>query len=116
MSLGNSIQAYSTLHYTAQVYNGPKGTTASPATALQSRTFGTWTFITALFRLYAAYHLDNPDIYRLTFCVFCTAFGHFASEWLIFKTAHWGRGLAGPVIVSSSTMLWMILEWPSHVK
>jgi hypothetical protein len=63
MSVGNSIQAYSTLHFTSRVYN-PTSIDPPPAvpkhvTGLSSRTFGTWTFMAAVIRLYAAYNITN---------------------------------------------------------
>jgi hypothetical protein len=66
ISVGNSIQAYSTLQFTSRVYNpspiDPPPTTPKHVTALQSRTFGTWTFLAALIRLYAAYNIENPVV------------------------------------------------------
>jgi hypothetical protein len=66
MSVGNSIQAYTTLHFTSRVYNptpiDPPPTTPKHVTALSSRTFGTWTFMAAVIRLYAAYNITNPAV------------------------------------------------------
>ncbi|EAT79072.1 hypothetical protein SNOG_13625 [Parastagonospora nodorum SN15] len=64
VSVGNSIQAYSTLAFTSRVYNptsiDPPPTTPKHVTALSSRTFGTWTFLAAVIRMYAAYNIENP--------------------------------------------------------
>lgn len=123
------MQAYSTLHYTQRVYLGPptrksnkpsvsKNPEApnSPVTPLSARTFGTWTFLSSVIRLYAAYYIDQPQIYQLAFCTYTIAFFHFMSEWQVFGTARWGKGLAGPVFVSTGSLLWMYLQWGYYVK
>jgi Erg28 like protein len=117
VSVLNSIQAYSTLVYTQQVYTGSKASkTGSPATPLSSRTFGTWTVLSAVVRFYAAYHISNPQIYQLAFWTYAIAFVHFNLEWFVFKTASWGKGLGGPVVVSTGTLLWMLSQWDYYVN
>lgn len=140
VSLGNSIQAYISLAGTREVYAGsppsptqsssksspalPSGIppntvrseNASPVTELSARTFGTWTALSSIVRLYAAYHINEPAVYELALWTFGLAFVHFASEWLVFGTARWGRGLAGPVAVSTLTGGWMLAQWGSYVK
>src|SRR4051812_44233126 len=114
IAFGNSIQAYSTLQFTQRVYGGAKDA-KSPVTALSSRTFGTWTLLSAIVRLVAAYHISNPQIYQLAFCTYALAFAHFTSEWLVFGTARLGPGLAGPVMISTGTLVWMFLQWDFYV-
>ncbi|QIX00607.1 hypothetical protein AMS68_006124 [Peltaster fructicola] len=111
VSIGNSIQAYMSLSGTQQVYAGPSATTPttgipsktiraeslSPVTPLSARTFGTWTALSSIIRLYAAYRINEPVVYELALWTFGLAFAHFISEWLIFGTARWGRGLIGPI-------------------
>lgn len=98
----------------------PQSTTrkehASPVTALSARTFGTWTAITSIVRLYAAYHINDPAVYELGLWTFGIAFAHFVAEWLIFGTARWGKGLAGPIFVSTGTGAWMLTQWSHYVK
>ncbi|KAH0155109.1 hypothetical protein KCU86_g20753, partial [Aureobasidium melanogenum] len=75
VSLGNSIQAYLSLGPTQKVYCGSKTVPAgvpastvpstSPVTPLSARTFGTWTAITAIVRLYAAYNINSKPMYEL---------------------------------------------------
>lgn len=132
--MANSIQTYASLAPTQRVYSGPSGTSTlsgskppagipartmgetSPVTPLSARTFGTWTAITAIVRLYAAYHTDIPVMYELAFWTFGVAWAHFMSEWFIFKTTKWSSGLAGPVFVSTSSLIWMWLQWDYYVK
>ena len=117
VSVGNSIQCYSTLYFTRRIYNidpaAPNKAPEKPSplvTGLSSRTFGTWTFLTALVRFFAAYNLDYPGFYWLALCTYLVAFAHFFMEWQVYGTAEWGKPLAGPVIVSTTTITWMLLQ------
>jgi hypothetical protein len=85
-------------------------------TPLSARTFGTWTLIQSFVRLYAAYNISNPAFYQLAFLTYVVAAGHFMSEWWVYKTTHWGPGLAGPVLVASSSLVWMVMQWDFYVK
>ncbi|KAL2356415.1 ergosterol 28 [Cryomyces antarcticus] len=125
IALGNSIQAYTTLHYTQRLYSGPSPTTpststtapsTSPATPLQARTFGTWTFLQSLVRLYGAYHISDPLMYELVLWTYGIAFAHFVSEWLVFRTARWGVPLAFPVAISTGSLVWMVAQWGWYVR
>lgn len=129
VSIANSIQAYVSMSGTREVYAGPSATLpagipastirteqASPVTELSARTFGTWTALASVVRLYAAYHIHEPAVYEMALWTFGIAWGHFAAEWLVFKTARWGRGLAGPVFVATGTGAWMLAQWGSYVK
>ena len=107
-SMGNAIQAYTTLSYTRRLYAGQPPTSTSsftkttkttttvsettaapaatrptvqdsatteshtsPVTPLSARTFGTWTFLVGVVRIYAAYHnkrealvpIGNVDVF-----------------------------------------------------
>lgn len=124
--MANSIQAYVSLAPTQRVYSGPSTAPTgipksamketSPVTPLSARTFGTWTAITAVVRLYAAYHIQVPVMYELALWTFGVAWAHFMSEWLVFKTTKMASGLAGPVIVSTTSLIWMWLQWDYYVK
>ncbi|KAF2805735.1 Erg28 protein [Mytilinidion resinicola] len=128
VSVANSIQCYLTTTFTARVYNGPSPPTASkskspkpppstsPVTPLSSRTFGTWTFLSSVIRLYAAYYTSDPRVYELAFATYAIAWGHFMLEWWVFGTARWGAGLGSPVVVSSTSLVWMWVQWGFYVK
>ncbi|KAI9678317.1 MAG: ergosterol biosynthesis protein [Caeruleum heppii] len=111
VSVLNSAQAYSTLHFTQRVYSS----TPSPVTRLSARTFGTWTLVSSIVRLYAAYSIDNPQIYQLALWTYAVAFSHFVSEWQVFGTTRWGKGLAGPIFVSTGSLVWMLMQWGYYV-
>ncbi|CAG8956580.1 hypothetical protein HYFRA_00003969 [Hymenoscyphus fraxineus] len=130
VSIANTIQAYCTLTYSSQVYLGPAPSTTSPkkaeaeaypgshspATPLSSRTFGTWCVIQSAVRIYAAYYISNPQIYELAIITYAVAWLHFMSEWWVFGSARWGRGLAGPVVVANGSLVWMVAQWGFYVK
>ncbi|EGP87629.1 unnamed protein product [Zymoseptoria tritici ST99CH_1A5] len=113
VALGNSIQSYTSLRGTREVY---AGNNPSAVTPLSARTFGTWTGLSSIIRLYAAYNISNPVVYQLALWTYGIAFAHFFSEWLIFGTAKWGRGLGGPVFVSTVTTVWMVAQWGWYVR
>ncbi|KAL7269837.1 ergosterol biosynthesis protein [Rhizina undulata] len=106
VAMGNSIQTYSTLHFTRRVYS------ARPhdVNTLSSRTFGTWTFLSAIIRAYAAYNVSNGAVYDIALWSYIIAGVHFISEWLIFGTANLGAGLAGPLVVSTTSVAWMLTQ------
>lgn len=112
VSVGNSIQSYSTLTYSRRVYSGAP----EQITPLAGRLFGTWTFVSAVVRIYAAYHINEPHMYALALAMFAGAKFHFMTEWLVFGTAKWGAGLSGPVIISSISLIWMLTQWDYYVK
>ena len=111
MSVGNTIQAYTTTKNTREVYLQ----SGSETTALSSRIFGTWTVVSAIIRLYAAYNISDPRLYQLAIWVYAVAWLHFVSEWMIFKTVAWGRGVAGPILVSTGSLIWMFSQWGHYV-
>jgi hypothetical protein len=126
LSIGNSVQCYRSLDLPRRMYNADPETPAlkanpednvsqSTATGLSARTFGTWTIITSVVRLYAAYNIDNPAMYKVAFATYLVAFGHFTSEWLLFKTARWNSSLASPLAISTGTMVWMLRQWRWYV-
>ncbi|CDO52700.1 similar to Saccharomyces cerevisiae YER044C ERG28 Endoplasmic reticulum membrane protein, may facilitate protein-protein interactions between the Erg26p dehydrogenase and the Erg27p 3-ketoreductase [Geotrichum candidum] len=106
VSVFNSVQTYiSGLELTRKVYdNKPQ-----EVTNLSARTFGTWTVLASIIRFYGA-------VYNLTFSSFLLAGAHFASEWLVYKTVKFGKGLAGPLITASLTITWMTLQRDFYVK
>jgi len=111
VALFNSIQNYTTISLTQRVYAvQPKQTTP-----LSARTFGTWTALSSIIRLYAAYHVSNPQVYQLALYSYVIAWAHFMSEWLIFRTARLGAGLAGPLAVATTSLVWMVSQREFYV-
>lgn len=107
VSVFNSVQTYllgPTL--TRRVYEAQPAET----TGLLARTFGTWTVISAIIRFYGAYHVSNQQVYELTLALYLVALAHFGSEWFYYGTAKWGKGIAGPAIVATTSVVWMTTQ------
>ncbi|KAG7717709.1 hypothetical protein KL933_002919 [Ogataea haglerorum] len=82
----------------------------SEVTPLSARTFGTWTLLAAIVRIYASYNISNPQIYDMCLYSYVLAGLHFGLEWLVYKTARFGKGLLGPLVVASTSIVWMVSQ------
>ncbi|KAJ5273282.1 Ergosterol biosynthetic protein 28 [Penicillium angulare] len=101
----NSLQAYCSVDYTSLLYtNGSK-----PCEALSGRVFGTWTFLSAVIRMTAAYNLTTPVAYDLAIWTYVIALTHFTGE-LIFGNASLKGRFLSPLIVASSSIAWMLIQ------
>ncbi|KAF2455090.1 Erg28 protein [Lineolata rhizophorae] len=140
VSVFNAAQNYTTLKLTQRVYCGEtyyasppasavdpegkrppppiklSGVALNPVTPLSARTFGTWTFTSAIVRVYAAYHINEPAWYQVAFWMLSITWVHFVAEWKVFGSAAWSRGLASPLIVSTTSLIWMLAQWGYYVK
>lgn len=115
VSVFNSLQTYlvKDLALTRKVYSAAPLT---EVTNLSARTFGTWTFLTSVVRFYGAYHIvGNATMYNLCIWTFVVAGGHFVSEWLWFSNCKLDKGLAGPLVVASSSLVWMLTQREFYV-
>ncbi|EQL00858.1 transmembrane domain-containing protein [Ophiocordyceps sinensis CO18] len=145
VSIGNSLQAYATLHLSRRVYNGrfvrnralPP---ASPAfdpddsidklvpaaagdarasdqvTPLAGRLFGTWTLITCIVRCYAAYNLHIGPVYDIAIWTYVVALGHFASELFVFRSMNLGLPQLFPLTLASCALIWMPMVRDYYVE
>lgn len=144
ISIGNCVQAYTTLHFSRRVYNGkfvrntklpPASATFNPddstsklipdqtnpkaedqLTPLAGRLFGTWTLITCVVRCYAAYNLHIGPVYDLAIATYVVAFGHFASELFIFKSMTLGVPQFFPFTLASCALIWMPMVRDQYVE
>lgn len=71
-----------------------------------ARRFGTWTFLSGIVRLYAAYKIDSSELYTLAMWTYGIATVHFIAEWAVFGVHDWERKYA--LLVSTSTLGWMV--------
>ncbi|KAJ7127049.1 Erg28-like protein [Mycena epipterygia] len=113
MAVFNSAQNFTTLKLTRRIYNNVPPATVTP---LQARTFAVWTLTSAVVRGYAAYHLNEKIMYDMALFTYLIAFGHFASELLIFRSATPNAGVISPVIVSTTSLIWMFSQYSYYVK
>ena len=146
ISSANSAQNSLTLHYTRRTYNGlfipnpslparsatfvpedsvnklvpapsasHKGA-ADQVTPLQARCFGTWTLITSVVRLYAAYNLHLGPVYDIAIWTYVVALGHFASEIFVFKSMTFGVPQFFPFLFASTALVWMPMVRDYYVQ
>ncbi|KAH9987322.1 Erg28-like protein [Russula compacta] len=113
-SIFNTVQNFLTLHFTKRLYNNVPAT--HPVTPLQARTFGVWTLTASVVRLYAAYNIHNKAIYDMALLTYLFAFAHFSSEILIFRTARINIPVMTPVIVATTSLVWMISQYDFYIK
>ncbi|KAB8067684.1 hypothetical protein BDV29DRAFT_84272 [Aspergillus leporis] len=116
VSTANSIQAYRSDSYAAELYNGRSADGRPPTNPLSSRTFGTWTFLSSVIRMYAAYNITTPAVYDLAVWTFGIALVHFVSEWLGFGSAQLKGRFVSPLILASSTLAWMLTQRESYLS
>ncbi|CDZ97531.1 Predicted membrane protein [Phaffia rhodozyma] len=106
LALFNTVQNYVSPTLSKRVY-AAKPDQVSP---LANRLFGTWTLASACIRLYAAYNINNKELYNLAFISYLIAFFHFQSELLIYKTCVVGKGWIPSAVVSTVSLVWMTLQ------
>eukprot|EP01137_Pigoraptor_chileana_P010470 Opistho-2@60172 len=105
MALGNSVQCFLGHEWLVdKLYT----LGSSQVTALSARTFGTWTGLASIVRIYAALDLHNKSLYDVTLLSFVLANAHFLGEVYVYKTAALELGVVLPLIISGTTMLWML--------
>lgn len=85
-------------------------------TDLAARLVGTWNFLAAVVRLYAAYHIDNEVAYTLSCWTYAIAVAHFGSEWLFFGTTKAGPGMWRVLPFPVISLVWMFVQWDFYVK
>ncbi|CAL8582396.1 ergosterol biosynthesis protein [Xanthoria parietina] len=112
-SVLNTVQCYNSVHFARRTFNGP--TAAAEVTPFAGRLFGSWSFLSGLVRLYAAYHINDKHLYFLALSTYCIVLTHFAGELLVYGTLKLGKGLAPPLFVATTSVVWMITQWSFYV-
>ena len=70
--------------------------------------YGTWTFLSSIIRVYAAWKIENVDLYVLAMCTYGVAAVYFSLEALIFNVHNLSSKSA--ILVAVLTLAWMALE------
>ncbi|KAJ5484067.1 Ergosterol biosynthetic protein 28 [Penicillium diatomitis] len=110
VSAVNSLQAYSSADYTSKLYtNG-----ALVLDSLSGRVFGTWTFLSAVIRMTAAYNMDSPIAYNLAMWTYGIALVHFTLELVVGNASLRGRFLS-PLLVASGSLAWMFSQREAYL-
>ncbi|KAL6933672.1 related to Ergosterol biosynthetic protein 28 [Hanseniaspora guilliermondii] len=109
VSVFNSLQCFSKIgiSLTRKVYANTSLKNNNQINELSCRLFGTWTFISCVIRLYAALYPSNEQIYQICFISYIVALGHFGSELIVFKSCKLDKGIVGPFVVASTSLIWM---------
>ncbi|TPX34758.1 hypothetical protein SmJEL517_g02753 [Synchytrium microbalum] len=92
IAFGNCVQCFLTKDVVARIYSKQKGQ-VSP---LMARMMGTWTLTSSVIRLYCAYNIREPALYKVTMISYVIALFSFLSESTVFNTA---EVFSAPVIL-----------------
>lgn len=85
-------------------FSGPK---RPEPTTLLAHVYGTKNIYTALIRLYAAYHMDNPQLYDLAIFTFVGVMFLYTTELVVWKTVR-VREYLFPLITAGVGLGWMV--------
>ncbi|ETS63009.1 hypothetical protein PaG_02781 [Moesziomyces aphidis] len=85
-------------------------------TPLSGRLFGIWNITAAIIRTYAAYNIHDKVAYELCMWSFVIALVHFVSETFVYRTAKLSPGIISPLIVASSSLTTMYLNYGHYVR
>jgi hypothetical protein len=73
-----------------------------------TRNFGSWTLLGCILRLYAAYNIQNRQLYDVTLWSVVIGFLYFFLEWVVFGISVPGRRRG--LIITMGTCIWMLLQ------
>jgi len=95
-------------------FDGPAS--AAKVTPFTGRLFGCRSTLSGLIRLYAAYNNHGKHLYFLALCTYLIVFSHFTAELLAYGTMKIGKGLAPPLFVATTSVIWMLTQWSFYVE
>ena len=113
ITVANAIQCYRSPAFARRTFDGPAS--GNEVTPFAGRLFGSWNLLSALLRLYAAYNITNKHLYFLALCTYLIVLNQFAVELLFFGTMKVGKGLAPPLCVATTSVVWMLVQWSFYV-
>ncbi|KAI1208490.1 Erg28-like protein [Annulohypoxylon truncatum] len=100
----------------ANAVSNPKGArTQDQVTPLAARLFGTYTIISAIVRIYAAYYLHLAPVYQMTIWTYVVALFHFGSEFAVYRTAYLGP-IATTFFFATVGITWMASQYSFYVQ
>ncbi|KAJ8126433.1 hypothetical protein O1611_g7203 [Lasiodiplodia mahajangana] len=107
----------STLKLTAaSAVNTKDGRTTDQVTPLAARLFGTYTFISAIVRIYASYYLHLAPVYNMAIWTYIVALFHFGSECAVYRTAYIGPPILFPFFFATLGIIWMTSQYSFYVQ
>jgi hypothetical protein len=66
--------------------------------------------LSAVVRMYAAYHITSPVVYDMALWTYGIALAHFVGEWLVYGSAQVRGRFVFPLVVASGTAAWMLTQ------
>jgi len=90
-----------------RAFSGPRH---PPHSALEAHIYGVKNLYSSLIRLYAAYHINNPQLYALALFTQLGVLFLYATEHLIVRTARFKEALF-PYVTSGLGLYWMWTQW-----
>lgn len=100
----------------ADTTNAKGGRTTDQVSPLAARLFGTYTFISAVVRLYASYNLHLAPMYNLAIWTYVVALFHFGSEWAVYRSAYLGPPIMFPFFFATIGIFWMTTQYNFYVQ
>ncbi|GAP84742.1 putative transmembrane domain-containing protein [Rosellinia necatrix] len=100
----------------ASAVNTKDGRTTDQVSPLAARLFGTYTFISAVVRLYASYNLHLAPVYNMAIWTYVVALFHFGSEWAVYRTAYIGPPILFPFFFATVGIIWMTSQYSFYVQ
>ena len=76
--------------------------------------YGTWTFLSSIIRVYAAWKIENYDLYVLAMWTYGVAAVYFSLEASVYKVQD-PRG-KWAILVAVMTLAWMAMRASSHAS
>lgn len=90
------------------------GSSRPPATALLAHVYGIKNFYTSLIRSYAAYHIDNTQLYDLAIFTFVGVLFLYATETWVWNTVRL-REAVFPFVTAGLGLAWMVTQRSFYV-
>ncbi|RPD61086.1 Erg28-like protein [Lentinus tigrinus ALCF2SS1-7] len=106
----NTVSNMTSLTFSRKLY---KDAFVNP---VQARTFGIWTLTSAAIRFYAAYNINNKQVYDLALFSYLFALLHFGTELVVYRSVKIAAPVFSPVVVASSSLIWMFTQYNFYVQ
>ncbi|KAK5659849.1 hypothetical protein OQA88_13312 [Cercophora sp. LCS_1] len=115
LTLGSFAIIHTVVCYTAPAktsmgqFEGPR---SPPPSLLLAHVYGVKNFYTSLMRIYAAYYINNRELYTLAIASFAGVMFLNVGEFLIWRTSSF-RSAFFPILNSGIGLVWMLSqrEW-----
>jgi hypothetical protein len=85
-------------------------------TPLTARIFSVWTLLATVVRFACALDIHNKSLYRTCIITFIVAIVFYLNEYLIMKTVALWPGALPPLLIASTSILFMIALRPQKPK